>query len=518
MRAMSSTLLQVWLFLAVSAGLAGAAVPPPPVNQFIGIPDTTFANLIEADCRFCHNQSPPIEAVDPTYLPDRHHVLLGQPIAQPSAAPYVAPGQRFYDCFNCHSLGPDPQTGRFTFEVFRDCTLCHRQLQGQPTVHHARPEAQAGQCVICHGNLVDDMDSGHYIPTYQPSRITPWPSNKPDGGPRGEGNCNFCHNTVALPFFDPTPVIDPASGVLVFRSAETHHATGFVQDAAKCVWCHNITPGINDAFSIRTCQNCHSVASLHNIQYDDQGDGIVPGQENPGFGHIGANSDCVGCHGFGTQAMAAPAAGPVTPYLTAASSSVATAGHSALISLYGTAFVSSPFGRPDLTHPCQVELTDPNGVRVSLAPLEVQPQEVRFRLPADLAPGTYRMRVVKAGRVSNPLALVVRPAPQLSSATCESGLVTLRGTGLGGHFPDSQGVTGVTAEIREMPGRGRPGPPQNIQVEGEILAWNDREVRARFAACAETITLHSIFGSITAPLEADKNSNKGSGKKIHPNR
>lgn len=502
MRAKSLTCVKVLVFLAVITNNLWAAVPPPPVNQFLGVPDSTFANLVEADCRFCHNQTPPIAAVDPTYLPDRHHNLLGQSVPPSSAAPYATAGQT-YQCLSCHSLGPDPATGRFVFQMFRDCALCHRQLQGRPTVHHATTEAQAGQCVICHGHLVNDMGDGHYIPSYRPSLVTPWPSNKPNGGPRGEGNCNFCHNTVALPFFNPAPVVDPASGVLVFRNADTHHATGFVLDAAKCVWCHNITPGINNAFSIRTCQNCHGVESLHNIQYDDAGDGIIPGRENHGYGHIGANSDCVGCHGFSGQTMSAPGAGPVTPFLSGLSRAVVAAGQTPLLSLHGNAFVSRASASDADPIACRVQLTDRDGRDILIEPVAVAPDEIRFPLPGDLAPGNYHLRVLKGDRLSNPQVLVVRPGVAISAASCRDGLVSINGSGFGGHDPSPLAGTGVSAEFPVEAGKGKKALRATTSLPGEILSWQDTRIQARFAECGERVSVHSVFGAATAPLMVD---------------
>ncbi len=47
------------------AGTARADVPAPPVNQYIGFPDVLYDDLVEADCRVCHDSG----------VPDRHHLL-----------------------------------------------------------------------------------------------------------------------------------------------------------------------------------------------------------------------------------------------------------------------------------------------------------------------------------------------------------------------------------------------------------------------------------------------------------
>ncbi len=65
------------MFALVIAMVSWAAVPPPPVNQLLGIPDSVFNNLREADCRVCHQQE---------QVSIRHHNLVTTPISCPSSA------------------------------------------------------------------------------------------------------------------------------------------------------------------------------------------------------------------------------------------------------------------------------------------------------------------------------------------------------------------------------------------------------------------------------------------------
>ncbi len=53
-------------------------VPAPPVNQTIGMFDGLIGEMQEADCRVCHDSG----------VPDRHHLLDGQPIPPGSLVPY----------------------------------------------------------------------------------------------------------------------------------------------------------------------------------------------------------------------------------------------------------------------------------------------------------------------------------------------------------------------------------------------------------------------------------------------
>ena len=60
----------------------------------------------------------------------------------------------------------------------------------------------SGDCVSCHGDIVDNMNDGHYIPTYPISPDTP-SSSDGDGLPlnsrgNGAGACNYCHDDDGL--------------------------------------------------------------------------------------------------------------------------------------------------------------------------------------------------------------------------------------------------------------------------------------------------------------------------------
>ena len=225
----------------VSVVIAGAAmffasagwadVPAPPVNQIIGMDDVAVGALEEADCRICHSSG----------VPDRHHLLYGQPIPPGSLVPYPdADGDdnpdTIYVCLSCHDVHSP---------VVRDCTACHTG----DSPHHTTPGATARDCVACHGDVVDNFNDGHYIPTYAPSLVTPRLSDG-DGLPlnsrgNGAGACDYCHDDDGL----PTPVI--------LANNDLHHNTGL----ANCGWCHDLAPPLEER--IRRCEQCHGPDSLH---------------------------------------------------------------------------------------------------------------------------------------------------------------------------------------------------------------------------------------------------------------
>ena len=220
-----------------------------------------------------------------------------------------------YGCLNCH--GYTEAGGIITFIVERNCLVCHIQVVGEGSVHHLTDVAQGrdsplgdpdvGDCTPCHGTLVDDIGDSHLIPFYTPSLVTPVPSGG-IGAPlnvygNGAGACDYCHD------FDGDP--DPATR-LIWANRDTHHNTGvFLTETGAtnqdtCTWCHNVT--LPEEYAIRVCEGCHGYESLHNIAADTDSAPIcfwdpanptecevVVGGEDPGYSHVGNDSDCWGC-------------------------------------------------------------------------------------------------------------------------------------------------------------------------------------------------------------------------------
>jgi len=190
-------------------------------------------------------------------------------------------------------------------EIYRDCTVCHTTAR-----HHETSDAQYGDCVACHGDLVDNRDDGHYIPFYNSTLVTPTLSSG-DGLPlnslgNGAGSCDFCHDEGLGPI---------EWDVYILSNNDLHHGTnlGGSGDTEKCLWCHELSTVAG--YEIRDCERCHGIDSLHNIQVDsnnaDNIGTIVIGGEDAGYGHVGrdagpSDSDCWGCHGFAEVSLPDP--------------------------------------------------------------------------------------------------------------------------------------------------------------------------------------------------------------------
>jgi hypothetical protein len=482
--------------ILVLAAVSSADVPPPPVNQNLGIPDTTFNNLAEPECRACHNTNPPPGIpVDPTYLPTRHHLLVNTPIVCPTAAPNVTcPTTDDYECLSCHTLEWNGSSWALT--EFNDCTVCHIQ-SATATVHHLTPQAVAWDCKACHGSLIDNPGDGHTIPWDRDvSFITP--QTGIGTGIGGEGGCAFCHEAGT----------DTDSEILVYTNAETHHSTGVTlppfdtDPTGNCFKCHDTHPGsdlgtLNN--DIRACQQCHGVGSLHNIQTDSDGNGIEGGEELAYYGHIGNNADCNGCHLNNSDSpisalslLAAPDSGPIIPSVNGLSAYSFTAGADSTITVFGSAFtntVQGPTGPIVLTS--NVVLTAANGSTVSLTPGAISESSMDVTLPATLAAGNYELRAVKGTKASGPVVVAVIPAVTIDSATCKDGIVTISGSGFSQYLNAADSGTGVQI------------------VDGgtcTIISWTDTEIVADSGTCVSgsEVAVDSVYGAASADVTVKK--------------
>jgi hypothetical protein len=536
-----------------------------------------------------------------------------------------------YDCFSCHDLVFDIPSGSFVLEIFRDCNFCHK-VEFQPdhpdrtqglNQHHRTAEARSGECSYCHGSLVQDgvKDTNtdgfadkracdgtvsipgqcDWIPTYQPSLVTPWPSGKNfgrcdetcdvggtntcsvsglpcvddancagsdtqcvidancpiagevcnldlDGGGGGsatasgrrvcsednhigcvidadcpatqtcdlleQGNCNFCHNATSADRCDTgTGSCVIASSTACEKDADcngpilinhdTHHftgATGLVPPNA-CNLCHPFFTPTHTTADIRTCERCHGFPSLHNIQVDSPAAGnigsIVPGAEDPYFGHIGSNTDCNGCHGF--SVAVAPEHGPVIPFIDSADDLTVTAGADTTVTLTGKALTNIVETPAPIELASTAELTASDGSVTSITPDSVTQSEMVLTL-SGLSAGNYHLRAVKGTNASNPVVVAVTDDVTMTDSSCnkKKGTLTIDGSGFG------EKPEGTDDYI-------------NVQVDGQtvdLISWSDTQIRASVSSCSKraTITVNALYGSASS---ADS-GNGGGGKPDKP--
>jgi hypothetical protein len=392
-------------------------VPPPPVEQNIGITDRVFTTFVVDDCLKCHDGNSGNTCTDPaqscTVISARHHAMLDP--ANPKHKPDLG-------CMSCHSVKPD--TG--TAVVVLNCVQCHTK-----SPHHTSAAAQQRHCAACHGSVVQNYDDGHYIPTYAKSTVTPatncriW--SDADHSACKAGGCAACHTAST----DVTPAID--------SNANLHHGTGLGQapnSDAQCGWCHSPSAELD----IRTCETCHGPASLHGIEHQyDVNNG------KPGHGHIGSDQDCWGCHGSFAKYDVPPLAGPTVPTARLVQPPAVRAGMNAEIAISGQSFANSFTSADGTTRTFDpvvvLSLVDAAGTEVAkevLSPSSSTADEVRAVLPTTLREGVWEVRVAKdyqgaLQKQSNRLPLVIQPRVLVESAflSCADGRSTLTVAGQG---------------------------------------------------------------------------------------
>ncbi len=432
------------------AGIVLAVIPPPPVNQNMGVNDTLFNNLVEANCRGCHA----------TGVPDTHHNL-------------VATGK--YGCQNCH---PALENGTGV-TLIRDCLQCHNNTFNGMIIRRPHHETQAAtdrHCKACHGSLVDNYDDGHFIATYQPTSMTPDTSYKVINQTSGRkwGGCESCHesNLTASP-----PIYD---------NNNTHHRlgnlSGFINhDVTKCLICHDLHNATYGSDSIRYCERCHGTNSLHNIQYD-----ITNTSSLTGYGHLGPN-DCQGCHASYVAGSLAPGSDLIVPSIGSLSVNHVHEGVATELTIYGDDFVTTVDG---VTRSSIVALTVgviTNGTttpNVTIIPTNITSSEIVVTIPP-LNKGFYAVYVIKDGIESNKRPLVSVGAVTINSAIINSTTVMINGSGFGIYDPAYNNWTNVTinsgATFRSV----------------QVIDWSETSINVTSpdAAVGDTATVNSIHGT-----------------------
>ncbi|MCG7849612.1 MAG: hypothetical protein MIO93_10600, partial [ANME-2 cluster archaeon] len=454
------------LAIAVIAlvGIAIAVVPPPPANQLLGIPDTTFDGFTEPECRECHTATGTAIGEDPNLnsLPDRHHWL-------------VASGD--YACLDCHPIVTNPD-GTQNITTTRDCLECHLS-----TPHHNTIDAQDRHCSACHGSLVDDYDDGHYIPTYLPSLVTPDTSFIIQNATTGKkwGGCEGCHENQTK-LADGTPIGPIDLNYDIKENYETHHNLDTV--STNCNYCHDFSA----ASSIRQCETCHGVKSLHNIQYD-----YTNTSGTLGYGHIGDNWDCNGCHAF-WDAGAAPMEGPITPSLDTVSADGLVAGQSTVLRLEGSNFVTTT---GSTTYTSDVVVND-GANPVTLTPDSITGSEIIVTIPP-LDAGVYGLYVVKADMKSKLVPIFVSPDVTITSAVKDGDNVVIKGAGFGEQLPEPFDTLVSVTVLHKV------NKNKIVELPTNIVSWSPTQIMVNCpeASSEDVATLNALFGSASAEITVD---------------
>ncbi|MBC7962733.1 MAG: IPT/TIG domain-containing protein [Steroidobacteraceae bacterium] len=485
---MKKNLIRLLLPTTLVMGMATvlwAAVPPPVVqNNFIY--DTKFASFAVPDCLGCHGGTDPAQDKQNAVLVTLHHNLINTTVPAVSCYNTAAVTPTTL-ATGCHVLIPAPGGG-FTFQDFRNCLNCHT---GQ-SPHHMSTYAANQDCVHCHGKAIDNPNDGHYIPTYAINTdstkggVTPAPHGRSIPDPANPGQtiitqgCAACHqaNTAAVP--------------PIYGNNDTHHGTNIGSVLApggvgQCSWCHDTTS--SSGSSIRGCESCHGVRSLHNISFDTTNANnlgvVVPGNEDPGFGHVGANWDCQGCHSSWNGTAVNPETAATNPSIGSLSTTVVTANTATQLIINGGSFTNTdPLGTT--TYKPVVTLIK-DGNTVTLTPFSFTSSEVKVLLPATLQQGIYELRVDKSGTFSNLTKLIVAPRLTVNTAVLSASTLTITGVGFGSTpTAQTQALLGVFVDA----------------AQATVVSWSDTKIVATSPAFAagKTATVKTLYGPVAGTI------------------
>ncbi len=632
-----------------------AKLPPPPVNQNLGMPDIRYKLPMSFyTCLSCHDTPPNavISDKEEGYLPYRHHLRVDTPIDEYSAAPFSdTSADGTYQCITCHeSQWTDdpakPQGGYFQFVTdpssmeFRNCLNCHKQSVSSSgrltaTVHHLTGKAQKTLCYQCHGSVVNNATDDHRIPdpttnksrncqklnlepvdptainpdnptpteanNYNISLITPWPGDNYDdlawkdvlldfysecpdvanvyleeggrfeinppryryeinsngyftailvpdryNGGRRTGNCEHCHFAGENPGNSVQPNTGSAHNYIA-TNMTNHHSTGIGQPGTgsvhTCNLCH--TPQDPPDYAIRGCELCHAISTLHSIEYDAEGDGIIPGLEKPFMGHVGNDLNCRGCHlnfrsgiaqesgntnsrAFDSQGGkisifgSLPGYNSPVPDIESLSTTFGIEGKETDLTITGSGFFASVEIGMGLIKEAipHVELIDSKG-NVSefiLDRSDVTETVINVTIPATMPPDIYDLYVVKGKRYTElngqrdysqqtaVTPFLIKPSVKIDSVICNDGLITIDGTGFGNMVTtDRYGRSGYI-ESHDKTG---------VSADGEnciIDSWSSDKIIAKCNTNADNITINSIYGDISSTSSCSTTSEEGEGR------
>ncbi len=491
-------------------GIGLAAIPPPPVNQDLGLYDTRVAFVSSVTCKGCHPSPQNI-----------HHLML-------------PPGATPFGCLDCHpTMGTYPDQYQY---IERDCQNCHNgtafwanpavnltKLRPPGRPHHNTTKNSSSsvikaaywsinrQCNRCHGtSVLANYDDEHYVPSYNTSLVTPLADYKLKNTSgtflKAWGGCAVCHD---------------AGPMNILNNHDTHHNATSGMKGRQCNYCHvgnasapRAPPGdasplriyltdpygfgwdtVNLHMELRNstilnagdtingtgCQKCHSVVSLHNIQVGYVSNGP------PGKGHINNNTDCNGCHAFWDMGAVNPFLGPVSPIMTSVAPDTLAPGATTMVTITGDNFVQDDY--------TTVVLIDGN-----LIPSSATNTQIVATVPA-LSAGVHSIQLEKAGVTSKLSSLAVVEPVDVATAKLASGKITITGTGFGGQPDAAFSDLGVF-----ITASGKKG--QTTTFKAQVISWSGTQivVSGSGASAGNLLTVKALNGQASTTIS-------GGGKK-----
>ncbi len=450
-------------------------------------------------------------------VPTRHHSLLPRSVINPltnatfgcndchPSTPGVGNGILLdRSCLDCHN-GTSFYGNNIGGHV-GNITIPHHVNTSYASSNIGNPAANR-TCNFCHGSFVDNYNDGHYKPSYATDfMITPYATFKstnfsqPDGlgGNKVWGGCNSCHvdnndthHSTFINLSTPDCVILCGNDSTPFHD-ECLFSCRRYGKPTNCYGCHGLGPGtasplrlnitnpftgefLIGAMELRNstieatdvcelgttnisingtgCEKCHSVKTLHNIQYNYSQNGPQ------GFGHINNNTDCNGCHSSWLPATDfVPDA--IVPSLDAVSPLVIAVNTAATLNITGSNFVNDIY----------TSVVNVDGV--TYTPASITDTQIVVDIPA-LSAGTHQLQLVKGGDTLSKLyALTVAPNPKITTARLGNGVITITGLNFG-----SKPITNAQYYVSV-------NHAGNQTISTQINSWSSTQIKAKNSAAA----------------------------------
>jgi len=527
------------LLFALLAGVAiVSAAPPPPVPQELGRTDTQFPNVTVTECRNCHGGQPtPTKAYPANNI---HHFMIGKKtttLGCTDCHPNKNDGSGGMwiedNCINCHNGTGWNRNTAINLTIIRGQPgRPHHNTSKNSASNLAIPAknmAADRNCKPCHGEgIIDNYNDGHEVKNLFPQLVSVFADfkinatqNELDTGVPGVewGGCAACHDSAAA-----NPIIN--------NNHDTHHYETTSMLGRQCNYCH-VSSGIRaepipdyssepsasplrvwfndstgpyfdfysafgwdssmrhievsnntmltagDTINGMGCLKCHSYRDLHTIEAAGPSPSAQYNIDNliGGYGHVGNNTDCNGCHAGWSASGLSPVVGPISTGLDTVVPANMVAGADIDITLTGNNFDQSP------TYATRVLL---DGQPLTLR--SVANKEIVATVPGTTEVGAHSIQVEVGGVTGSISTLIVGAPVTITSATLTDGVLTITGTSFG-------------AEAQQMVTVNKAG----VAVPSDsITSWIDTSIVAASttAAVGDTVTVSTPYGSATATIAA----------------
>ncbi len=442
-----------------------ASVETAPMNQNLGLQDTQMPNVSVALCQGCHQGAPDIHHYMVSGGPGSNMTkttALGCADCHPIVGGQLTISRNCHDCHDGIAWTVNPNINLSVIRGASGRPHHNTTKRSASSTFNATFKAINRQCTFCHGDgYLDNYNDNHSVPTYNTSMVTPladFKINTTIGNGREWGGCAACHDAGV-------------EGAIVINSnQDTHHYETTSMLGRQCNYCHvsfgaraEPIPDIssdpsanplrvwlnesypsytsmfkwdtsmrhgelrnntimtlqNDPINGTGCEKCHSVRDLHNIETASPGLNLSETLrlEIPGYGHIGNNSDCNGCHQGWAGSVENPFPGPKAMSIGSVAPGVLTADVATDVTITGSNFVEDPYTTTVLVD------------GVSTAPTSIT--ETSIVVNVNLAAGAHTI-VIQKDVATTPLTTVMAVAPgTISSAKLSGTTLTIDGAGLG---------------------------------------------------------------------------------------